>query len=59
MATADHLTAIVEYVAGQQLGGSSGVSAGAIQAHVGRTRPTVNRALAALVRTGRCGIVRP
>ncbi len=53
MATADHLTAIVDYVARQQLGGSSGVSAGAIQAHVGRPRPTVNRALAALVRTGR------
>jgi len=53
MATADHLTAIVEYVARQQLGGSSGPSAGAIQAHVGRPRPTVNRALAALVGTGR------
>src|SRR5450755_768893 len=53
MATADHLTAIVEYLARQQLGGSSGPSAGAIQAHVGRPRPTVNRALAALVGTGR------
>lgn len=53
MATADHRTAILKYVGQQQLGGSPGASAGAIQAHVGRPRPTVNRALAALVKEGR------
>lgn len=41
--------AIVEYVTKEQLAGSAGVSAGAIQAFTGRPRPTVNRALASLV----------
>lgn len=44
--------AVVEYVAQAQLAGSAGVSAGAIQAHTGRPRPTLNRALARLVAAG-------
>lgn len=43
------LDAIVEYVTKEQLRGSSGVAASAIQAFTGRPRPTVNRALASLV----------
>lgn len=53
MPKADLLTAIVEYVAGRQRGGAAGVAAGAIEAQVGRPRPTVNRALASLIQTGR------
>ena len=44
--------AIVKYVAKEQLAGSAGVAAGAIQAFTGRPRPTVNRALAGLVAAG-------
>ncbi|MGF6933468.1 Fic family protein [Paraburkholderia sp. UCT70] len=46
------LNAVVQYVAREQQAGAVGVSAGAIQAHAGRPRPTVNRALARLVATG-------
>ncbi len=49
----DLLTAIVAYVAQRQGGSSAGVAAGAIEAHLGRPRPTVNRALANLAKTGR------
>ena len=49
----DLLAAIVAYVAQRQRGGSAGVAAGAIEAHLGRPRPTVNRALANLATTGR------
>lgn len=45
--------AIVEFIAARMQAGSAGVAAGAIQAHVGRPRPTVNRALAELVAQGR------
>lgn len=44
--------AIVKHVAKEQLAGSAGVAAGAIQAFTGRPRPTVNRALAGLVAAG-------
>ena len=44
--------AIVKYIAKEQLAGSAGVAAGAIQAFTGRPRATVNRALAGLVATG-------
>lgn len=41
--------AIVKYVVQEQLAGSEGVSAGAIQMYTGRPRATVNRALTSLV----------
>ncbi|WGS53614.1 Fic family protein [Paraburkholderia sp. D15] len=43
---------ISDFVAQKQLTGALGVSAGAVQTHVGRPRPTINRALAYLVSTG-------
>ncbi|MDH4394615.1 MAG: Fic family protein [Limnobacter sp.] len=43
---------ILAYVAQQRLAGSLGCPAGAIQANVGRPRPTVNRALVDLTNTG-------
>ncbi|ASL48631.1 hypothetical protein bAD24_III14625 [Burkholderia sp. AD24] len=46
------LNAIVEYIARELEAGAAGISAGAIQTHVNRPRPTVNRALAHLVTTG-------
>lgn len=55
MSKEDLLAAIVDCVADRQRGGLAGVSAGAIEAYVGRPRPTVNRALADLVQTGRLG----
>lgn len=53
MSKEEHLAAIVEFVAQHQHAGSAGVSAGVIETHVGRPRPTVNRALAELTRSGR------
>lgn len=49
MSTADLHQAIVQFIAAQWGGGSVGVAASAIQAHVQRPRSTVNRALASLV----------
>lgn len=46
------LNLIVEYIARELDAGATGVSASAIQTHVNRPRPTVNRALAHLVATG-------
>lgn len=43
---------IVQFISAQMQAGSSGVAAGAIQAHTDRPRPTVNRVLADLVATG-------
>jgi Fic/DOC family len=53
MATEDHLSAIVNFVAKEQQAASTGVPARAIEAHIGRPRPTLNRALAELTKTGR------
>ena len=53
MSRQELLAAILAYVSQRQGVGSAGVSAGAIEAHVGRPRPTVNRALAVLVGAGR------
>lgn len=53
MAGQDYLGAIVDFVTKQQLAGAPGVPARAIEAHIGRPRPTVNRALAELTRAGR------
>ena len=53
MAAEDYLTAIVDFVAKEQLADSIGVPARAIQAHIARPRPTVNRALVELTNAGR------
>ena len=52
--TQDDLKAIVDFVTMQQPPGSTtGVPAGAIEAHIGRPRATLNRALVALTSAGR------
>jgi hypothetical protein len=48
-----HPDAIVEFVANQRLAGFPAVSAGRIQSHTTKSRPTVNRALVRLVGSGR------
>jgi Fic family protein len=53
MADNDNLAAIVDFVTREQLAGSKGVPARAIEAHIGRPRSTLNRALAELTRLGR------
>jgi Fic family protein len=53
VARKDDLRAIVDFVTKEQLAGSPGVPARAIEAHIGRPRPTINRALAELTRAGR------
>lgn len=53
MATKGLLTAIVDFVAKEQVAKSTGIPARAIEAHMGRPRPTINRALVELTLAGR------
>jgi fido (protein-threonine AMPylation protein) len=53
MATDDYLSAIIDFVAKGQRAGSTGVPPRAIEVHMGRSRPTVNRALLELTLAGR------